>query len=520
MNKLWHNLFCLALCAIFCDYANALDLRGDINTSGNFPLNEDTMVYSGVVLSAHDILVQNNLLLYNMGTIDGRVNVSGTYTLELMNSGTLYADVVLQNGAHLVQVISSNETATEIGSVSNYRVSVRDGRALDLRRIMGVTQNADRVEFVNTTFNAGSVSTFVAPNGINLCGDILLTFNDVPDGQMLLFSGATGDAVISVDSLQSDVLYAFQTYWVDDNVFVHMVRSTDYARIMNNDMGRFLNNLRAGGDDNKLFSKLDSAKSLAEINDVLSKSVRITPIKLMRPLEIMYSHKSLEIMHIDDETTFGIEPFAIYSSDLHMAGIRPNVKMKISDDWHLELSGVVAGAAHSDDINEFDTMSFGVWADVQYNITDKDFVRAHIGGDKTMFNVGPIFDGAGTVNDPDGISAFIIGEVGHRFDFDDGYNISPFVLVGGEYMSVANANDKNMFAGGGAEFGYEYEFDGLRYNYALRAIARTDSVIGAGINISVWSIFDDAGANVHIDAIHDNDFGMSYKLSINGIFRF
>lgn len=520
MNKI-RGVFCmLALYVMFADNAHPMDLFSDKIVSGNFEITENVTVHNNVEFSANDILLQNSVQIYNHGKIDGRINICQNCTLELINAGTFSADVVLQNGAHIVQVITSNETMNNIGTVAGYDVYVRDAVALNLNQVKTIADGANKVKFINSSFNAGNVADYVALSGVDMYGDIVLTLNDVSNQPMLLFTNVSGDAVVSVDSVQSDVLHVFRTYKIDNDVFVRMVRSTDYARIMNNDMGRFLNNLRAGGDDNKLFSKLDSVNSLAEINDILSKSVRTNPIKLMRPLEIMYSHKSLEIMHIDDKTTFGIEPFAVYSSDARMAGIRPNIKMKISDDLHMDLSGVVAGAAYSDDINEFKAVSFGVWADAQYDITDRNFVRAHIGADKTMFNVGPIFDGTNVVNNPDGISAFMIGEAGHRFDFDGGYNISPFVLVGGKYMSVANDNDKDMFAGGGVEIGFVYEFDGLRYDYGARAIAQSDSVIGAGINISVWSIFDDAGANVYIGGIYHNDFGMSYKLSINGLFRF
>ena len=111
-------------------------------------------------------------------------------------------------------------------------------------------------------------------------------------------------------------------------------------------------------------------------------------------------------------------------------------------------------------------------------------------------------------------------EFGHLFDLKNGFNLSPFVGIGGKYLSVANQDDTTVFLSGGADLGYVYEINGLRYDYTVRALVQTDNTMGVGINASVWSVFDEAGADLQIGAIYDDYFWLSYRTSLNGHFRF
>lgn len=519
MKTLAQILFVFAfIFGVVCD-AKSLEFTGDFIVGGNYSIDENVTVASGANLTAHDIRADVSLHIYNQGEIHGGLNICAGCTVELRNGGVFDASVTKGTDARLVQVITSNDEITDIGMTSGFDVAVRNGEGINLGAVVPIFSIADSVEIKDTRFNGGSISDFTAISDAILHGDIVILFDNAPDTPIALFTNITGDGVVHVDTNVTDKLYIAQTYKVDDDIFLRRARSTDYARILNNDMGTFLNKLRASGDDNKLFTKLDNAKTMTDINSILSHSVRTAPIKLMRPISLLYSYKPLESMYIDDGVVIGIEPLMIYSSDVFITGIQPNVAFNLVNDLYIKLSGYVIGIGYSDDINEYDGTSFGLGVVMQYDISNDDFVRAHIGGGKSFFDIGAVFGDGSIVSNPDGTSVYAIGEYGHTFDIG-GYEISPFVGFGAEYITIANTDDTTIYGIGGTDIGCTYDFDGLRYNYSTRVMARTDGAFGGGINLSVWSIFDDAGADMHMGTIYNNDFGMSFMLSINGRFKF
>lgn len=495
-------------------------LTDDLVAFGNYVIVDNMTVANGVWFEAHNIVISDSLDITNFGEIRGTVEISENCTMALENSGVFDADVIIHTGAKFIQVISSDASATNIGLNGGYDVRVQNGCGLTFDRVMNVAANADAIEFNNVNINAGRISDYTVLSNITLHGNNTLVFDDVPNGDMLLFSDISGGGAVYADSAALDSLHILQTFVVDDDVFMRLVRSTDYARILNNDMGRFLNSLRANGNDSKLFLKLDSAQTIDDINKILSQSVRTNPIKLLQPMQLVYRQKTLETMHIDDVTIFGIEPLIIYSPDVLISGISPNVYFNIFDKLHMELSGYILNIDYSDDINDYGGVSYGIGVNSQYDLSGKDFLRLYTNINKSWFDVGPVFNNGRIVNNPDGITLHMSGEYAHTFTISDEYSLSPFVFMGGEYMNMSGLDDTHVFIGGGMDVGYKYEFDGLQYDYKLRILTQTDGAIGFGFNASVWSGLDAAGADVHIGAIYDDCFGLSWHASINGRFGF
>ena len=103
---------------------------------------------------------------------------------------------------------------------------------------------------------------------------------------------------------------------------------------------------------------------------------------------------------------------------------------------------------------------------------------------------------------------------------DNDYFISPFVLLGGDYMTMLNDTDFDVYGGLGADVGYKLVCDGLEYSYAMRGIMRSDKSFGTDVNVSVWSVMDAVGADFKFGMLHDSDFGLSYHISLNARFDF
>ena len=300
-----------------------------------------------------------------------------------------------------------------------------------------------------------------------------------------------------------------------------MVKSIteDYGRILNNSAGRFLNFLRDKSPDDKLLNKMDNAKTMAELKHIMSKSVRLHPIKLMQPIKTLYAHKSLEMMHIYDETGFVIVPFGVFSKDMILTGVGPRINAKISDNLHLAISGYITDLEYSNDINEYNGTSYGVGLDIIGNLSLDTFVRVYGDFNFNSFDVGPVFDGRGVKNDPTGIFWHITGEMGYRFDVNE-YYISPFVMLGSNYTEISNDDAFCVFAGVGTNVGFSVVMDGLQYDYAVRGIVRLSGEFGVSLNTSAWSIMDVAGVDMGIGALYDEQNGVSYQVSLEGKFSF
>ena len=201
--------------------ANALEISGNTEVSGNYLLNEDTLVAQDVLFSAYDIQAINSLTISNYGQISGRINVCASCVVEIRNSGVFDAEVLLQNDAKFVQIISTAGEITDLGLSSDFFVLVRNGVGLNFTDVMSVASNADSVELSDTDFNAGAVNEFDAPSGIKLSGDVVLHFDDVTNNPVKLFKNVSGDGAVFVDSGALDSLHVTQTYRINNDIFFY-----------------------------------------------------------------------------------------------------------------------------------------------------------------------------------------------------------------------------------------------------------------------------------------------------------
>lgn len=485
----------------------------------NYSTDKDTIIImEGAGFDNVDFSVLNPAYIINDGTISGSLTVCAGCEVYIENRGIYNAVANLGAGATITQVINSEDDINELSNIGlGYSVLVSDTNGvINWNNIVDTTIGRLELKLSNANIRMNQI---VAVDNVTLDGDIFIYTDTIPNADILLFSHVSGNGVVYVVPDDLDALYSVETYRVTNNVFAHMVRSTDYARILNNDRGRFLNFLRKKSPNDKLLAKLDSAKNFHELNHIMSKSVRLHPIKLLQPMHTVYSHKMLETMHIDDDG-LGLTTFGVFSNDMSVAGISPNLNIKLSDDLYLEISGRVSTLKYSDDINEYAALSYGGGADLVYNLSSNNFIRAYGGFDFSSFDSGIVFDGNKIMNNPNGYSAFLVGEFGHRFDFYNEYHVSPFVMMGSDLSKILNYDDLNSYLGIGADTGFSTEFDGIRYDYMARGLVRSDGGAGLELNISAWSVMDAAGIDLKGSAFYDNIFGVSYGVSLNGKFNF
>ena len=490
-----------------------------IQKSGDRYMTLDTIIESSGSFQDGTIYIQNSLNIINNGVITSALNVCDNCNVYIENTGTYNAPATLGTNATITQVIKNASDITTLHNIGNntYGVLVQDTTiALNWTTIKDTVVGANKFAFDNAKLEMNNLGIV---DNVKITGNLFIDTHDAPSGDKLLFTNVSGDGVVYINSDTLDILYALESYRVANSIYVRPVRSGDYGRILNNSAGRFLNLLRDKSPDDKLLNKLDRAKTMSELKHIMSKSVRLHPIKLMQPIKTLYVHKSLETMHIDDDAMFGFMPYGVFSDDMSWSGVGARFYTKISDILHLTISGHISELEYSDDINEYGGMSYGAGIDIVGHLYSDKFVRVYGDFNFTSFDTGPVLDGNDATNNPIGMSGYVVGEFGYKFDVDE-YYVSPFVMAGSDYTEILNDNELGLYAGVGANAGFNIVVDGLRYDYVARGIIRSDGGVGVSLNTSAWSIMDAAGVDFSVGTIYDNEIGLSYSVSINGKFNF
>lgn len=485
---------------------------------GNVSINTDTTVGADSGYMGEFLNVNSSLHIINNGIITSTINVCNNCDLFVHNRGTFDANVVLGMDATLTQIINMPQDVNELMHTGvGYSVSIADNNdVLDWDDISSKTQNATRFVLSNAKLRMDDIQNI---NNLVINNDLFIYTDSVPVGDELLFSNVSGNGVVHVVSNGVDALHTIEAYRSGGDIFVHTIRATNYSGILNNGVGQFLDKLRITSPDDKLLKRVDAQETIGALRGVLSHSVRVNPIKLETPIRVMHSHKMLEFMHIADDYQIGLMPYMVLSGDMNLFGAEPNISINLFGDLNIRLFGRVAYLEYMDDINEYSAMHYAAGADAFYKLPMNYFVRGYGEFGLTMFDTGIVFDGANTTHNPNGYSLFGAVEFGRRFTIENGVYISPFVFADTDFVSVLNDSDFNTHVGIGGDVGYAVVFDGFRYNYAMRAIARNRG-IGAEIGFSVLSIADNVGADAKIGIFNDNVVGTSYNVSLNGIISF
>ena len=96
--------------------------------------------------------------------------------------------------------------------------------------------------------------------------NVFLVINDVERiQQTYVLKNVDSDLQVFVDADVNNPLMAIKTYVAEDDLYVKLVRETDYAKIMNNATGRYLNSLREDMGANNFLSHMDSAQSIEDL---------------------------------------------------------------------------------------------------------------------------------------------------------------------------------------------------------------------------------------------------------------
>lgn len=503
---------CFLLLVFHLSVTNAQIISGP-NMGQDFILYEDAIVPFDVNINSGIVIVQNNnIVLENLGIIDTDF-VLNSADLFIKNSGQFMADFYLYNNSNVFQVISGAEKYNLIDFNVDYGLVVHDAeKELNVSDILDFTLGAKSVLIENAIIDLNDVNLSDLKHiDLTLNGVVVFKIDDAialgTDG--VLFDNVDGNAQIYLTYSNENKLFTKSAYMDAGRVIVTQERETDYVKILGDNTGRFLNDLRLAGKKEALLARLDSAQSVEDIYSTLNESVIFNADKLFYPI------KNLTALNKNDFISSGIDAggFALFGDDYYSYGLSANFAGRASESVQLYLGGQIAMLDYQSDIDTYSAKQYAAEIGAKFESVSNVVFDISAGIGLAKFDVGDVLFDNKLFNNPSLLSVYSVLDAGYRFGFDNHIYFMPF--VGAEFnMYDSDAYDEKYFAiRAGVEFMYTHKILGLRYDYGLKIIGNhKDEFVATAIG-RFWSEHDFVGGNIELSAIRSQD-NMSYKVSV------
>lgn len=484
----------------------------------NVSLTEDLLVADTGKFSSSRTDVDRSVSISNRGVINSDFYIDDGVRVYVQNSGTINGAFHVAADSSLVQVVQSAADITYIDVSSNFSVLVQDADNLYLSDVFDVGTDADKIILDNSTLVLDGPHRRrlnADPRAIEIVGDVILKLDsaDGLDCSAPALHNVSGTGRVLVEVADINPLYKIVTGVDDGDMYMKMVRETDYAKIFENDVGRFLNSLRRVWPGDKLLSAMDNASDIETLNSIMTDSVRLNPIKLMAPVRRMHMldvsdgwrYSDMDVIHVNADIIFSDASSTYRAGAVAAVAIARNVYAAIGG--HVGLFDV------SDDINDFSGYVYGARMNMRF---DDGLIVGNLlaGISRADFIADCIFDGDTVVDDPSGMAGYAAMDIGAYLFREHDLTIAPFAGVMTHYMSVLNASDTIALANCGIDINLsEHEFD-ILYDYGIRGNVLTDGTGYVGTFIKFAAPDDDVGGELNTAVIHDES-GTGYKISIS-----
>jgi len=486
-------------------------------------LTEDLVVADNGSFHSPQIDIETSISISNRGTINSDFYIEDALRIYVQNSGTINGQFHVTSDSCLIQVVQSVDDITYIDVDTNFSVFVHDAKDISLSDVFDISVDADKIILDNSTLALNSLSRRRLnsnPSEIEIVGDVIFKLDsaDGLDYSVPLFHNVSGTGSVSFDVADINPLYKIIANIDNGELYMNLVRETDYVKIFENNIGSFLNDLRRNYPDDRLLIAMDSAADIETINSVMADSVRLTPLKLMTPVRRMHMLDVLggwRYSDIDGAYAVGDIIFSDVSS-MYRANVA--IAGSVARNVYAAASGYFGLFDVTDNINEFSGCVYGARLNTRF---DDGLIIGNLSGgiSRADFVVGPVFDGSVTVNNPSGMAGYVAMDIGAYLFRDNDLTIVPLAGVMTHYASVLNASDTIAVANCGIDLNIsEHDFD-ILYDYGLRGNVLTDGTGYVGTFIKFTAPDDDMGGELNLALIHDENCA-SYKISISAHMMF
>lgn len=513
-----HKILLLVAALLGCADALGADFEYiDSDKFGNkWTIRNNVVINDGINLSLRNINIAGSSVIVNYGNINSAVNMCDNCDVYMLNRGNFNGRITVGNNSEFYQIINRNSDIDYLDVIGDVNVLVIDADEVSLRDVMSL--GGARVILNNSSVYLSDEAASLGARAISpieIVGDVVvhLQGSDNLSGAPLM-TNVTGDGSVTVLSDAVDSLHALTSYMLDGCLYATLIRETDYEKVLNNDVGKFLNLLRAENPDDRLLGALDAAKTMDELNSIMARSVRLRPIKLMRPIRTMY--------HFDDYfiptdsgvgADFNAATEFVMADDFDFRGAVGRAVLRPTKRLNLALTGRLGNMDFSNDLDDFSAETYDINFAAVYS-GDVVFGRTNFGFVYSRFDTGAVFDDGDVVYNPAGRMFYGGGDVGLRFKVRSDFYIAPAVGLYFDKASVANASDDSLFVRGMVDASYKISYDDLDYDYGIRFIANGNGGIGVMARVALWSGWDGAGGDAMVGVTRD-EYCTATRMSVN-----
>ena len=515
MNK----ILVFSICLFFGLRDVNADIYDGIYSSFSSP---DVVINSGGTLDSNGntIVLERHTTIDNSGTVFANIDMN-EYNMHLRNNGVFTGNINIGTG-QLFQIIKNNNDITNLNisgiSENNYRLNITDA---------------------DENINLGSLKDLNAPFAeINNSKIVIDDFNDwrswqaevyLIDAELIIKNPETvvsGETIIptlrtngllktSVQNTGS--LYNVSAFDTDGFWRIYLSREFNYEKVFSDNRGVLLKDLRAANPNDKLLKIMDTARNMAELNDVMNRSYRFNRAILAKPLKVINRFSMLNTINSADDD-FGGNVYYIMSNSLNGVGGTLNIGNNF-DNVFLGLGIDLNDFSFEDDVNNFKGVSYGINAKLSFDIIQNIRIKNKIGFNWISFDTEDLIVDNEIKNNPNGYSLYNAFDIEYKNLVYGDLSVVPFVGMTLQKDKILDYDETDFGLRGGGNIKYDFVIDGMQYEYSGGGALGTNGDIYASFKIGFMSISDEAGANIGCDIIKDDD-NLNYKLSLSGKIKF
>lgn len=483
--------------------------------------NDHVVINHGEVVDAERLYTESSMVLENYGTVMGDIYACPGCDLQILGMGRFDGRVYSGDGGTVTRVITGGGDFTPIDVEGNYNVLGYGEIDASLGDMLAASVGADKIILRDARLKwSHAVVNDLPP--VELQGVIILDVagSELPQSAVLL-SNVQGDGRIVLAGVAPDALYAPWIEINDGELLLHSVRETDYNKILDSDVGDFLNAMQEINPNDSTLLALDSASSMDEINYIMRHSNILNPMNLMGPISVLNTVIADDISSdcAGDYGGFKLCGGAgvMLASQFSMSLANIGLVAKIGHALKLGLAFYGAKLDMTGDAFG-DADVYGLNMRAEY-AGDRIIVRALGGRTYSEFTVPYVFDAGRIATDPRGVSDYGVADIGWQFRTIANVGIVPFAGAWYQRMQILSDKMSDVLPRAGLDVLWRTGADGLFYDYKLRGTCRTDGMRMLQASVGFLSAMDGAGADASV-AVTKHDDVTAFYISLQAKIRF
>ena len=272
-----------------------------------------------------------------------------------------------------------------------------------------------------------------------------------------------------------------------------------------------MDNLRGQNSGNRLLSALDVATDMNSINGIMTRSVRMNPEFLLRPVRMLGEFNKIMT---GARTGVAADFDVVFSDVFYTYGVGVGLSGNF-DRLKLGFGLYLGDMEYESDLDVFNGVYYGLNLGADYLMKNNLFMRGMANVLRVDFDMGDVFYNGEIINNPSAVYVGGVADFGYRCEFADSFYVAPFVGLDTVGTIVADISDVDIRGRVGMDAGYSFQMLGLSYDYVVGVNANSDNEIMVNASAGFWSAYDGAGANICFAVSHMFDV-YSYKISIGG----